>query len=182
MREIIGQTDIQPALTEARQDIQQKAQILLQKILTEYQSGIEITEVKLQDVQPPPPVIGAFNDVPARPTGPRAPAQRGRQVPQRHPAARPRRGTAGDPRRPAYKERLENEAEGEAQRFLSVYNAYKENPDVTTRRMYLETLQDVLSKTDKVILDPGVQGAVPYLPLNELRRNSTAPRASSNGN
>jgi len=72
----------------------------------------------------------------------------------------------------AYKERLENEAEGEAKRFLSVYEAYKQNPDVATRRMYLETLQDVMSKTDKVIMDPGIQGAVPYLPLNELRRRS----------
>ena len=82
------------------------------------------------------------------------------------------------------KEQVSDEecAEGEAKRFLSVYTAYKENPDVTTRRMYLETLQSVLSKTDKVILDPGVTGTVPYLPLNELRRNPATPRASSNAN
>jgi membrane protease subunit HflK len=72
----------------------------------------------------------------------------------------------------AYKERLENEAVGEAQRFLSVYAAYRQNPQVTRRRMYLETLQNVLSRTDKVIMDSGVQGVVPYLPLNELRRRS----------
>ena len=72
----------------------------------------------------------------------------------------------------AYKERLENEAEGEAQRFLSVYEAYKQNPEVTKRRMFLETIQNVMSKTDKVILDSDSgSGTVPYLPLNELRGN-----------
>src|SRR3546814_6993065 len=80
----------------------------------------------------------------------------------------------------AYKERLENEAEGEAQRFLSVYNAYRQNPDVTRRRMYLETMQGILSDTDKVILDgqAGSGGVLPYLPLNELRRTPGAtPRS-----
>ncbi len=68
-----------------------------------------------------------------------------------------------------YRERLENEAEGEAQRFLQVFQAYKQNPAVTKRRMYLETMQNLLSGTDKVIMDRGVQGVVPYLPLDELR-------------
>ena len=73
-----------------------------------------------------------------------------------------------------YRERLENEAEGEAQRFLQVFEAYKQNPDVTKRRMYLETMQSVLTESDKVIMDRGVQGVVPYLPLDELRRRPGA--------
>ncbi len=73
----------------------------------------------------------------------------------------------------AYKERLLNEADGEAQRFLSVYEAYRDNPDVTRRRMYLETMQNVLAVSDKVILDKSAGGAVPYLPLNELRGRSS---------
>ena len=74
-----------------------------------------------------------------------------------------------------YRERLENEAEGEAQRFLQVFAAYKENPAVTRRRMYLETMQNLLSNVDKVIMDRGIQSSVvPYLPLNELRRRSGA--------
>jgi len=180
MREIIGQTDIQPALTEARQDIEIKARNRLQTILTEYEAGIEITEVQLQEVLPPSQVIDAFDDV-----------QRARQDLDRLrneaeaysndilPRAR------GEAQRviqeaEAYKERLENEADGEAQRFLSVYGAYKQNPAVTRRRMYLETLQKVLSATDNVIMHPG-QGAVPYLPLNELRGKSRAqPSASGN--
>ncbi len=78
-----------------------------------------------------------------------------------------------------YRERLENEAEGEAQRFLEVFAAYQQNPEVTRRRMYLETMQGILSSTDKVIMDRGVQGLVPYLPLNELRRKSGAARGAA---
>ncbi len=77
-----------------------------------------------------------------------------------------------------YRERLENEAEGEAQRFLQVFAAYQENPEVTRRRMYLETMENVLKGVDKVIMDRGVQGAVPYLPLNELRRGGAGGGAS----
>jgi membrane protease subunit HflK len=70
----------------------------------------------------------------------------------------------------AYRERLIQEAEGEADRFLSVFEAYKENPGVARQRMYLETLQKVLGRSDKVILDGDAAGGiVPYLPLNELR-------------
>jgi modulator of FtsH protease HflK len=171
MREIIGQTDLQPALTEARGDVEAKTKRLLQDILTEYEAGIEITELKLQDVQPPPPVIDAFDDV-QRSLQDRdrmrneADSYRNDILPRaRGEAQRVIQGAQ------AYKEQLENEADGEAQRFLSVYEAYQENPEVTRRRMYLETLQKVLSATDKVILDEGAGGAVPYLPLNELRRD-----------
>lgn len=171
MREIIGRTDIQPALTEARGTVAAEARSLLQATLNEYEAGIEITELVLQDVQPPEAVIDAFNDVL------RAQQDRDRL---RNEADRYRNDilprARGDAQRvvqgaEAYKERLENEAEGEAERFLSVFRAYQQNPDVTRRRMYLETLQGVLSDTDKVIMDGGSQGsgAIPYLPLNELR-------------
>lgn len=171
MREIIGRTDIQPALTEARGTVEAETRSLLQATLNEYEAGIEITELVLQDVQPPEAVIDAFNDVL------RAQQDRDRL---RNEADRYRNDilprARGDAQRvvqgaEAYKERLENEAEGEAERFLSVFRAYQQNPDVTRRRMYLETLQGVLSDTDKVIMDGGSQGsgAIPYLPLNELR-------------
>ncbi len=173
MREIIGRTDIQPALTEARGTIETDTRTLLQNTLNEYQAGIEITDLVLQDVQPPSAVVDAFIDV-QRALQDRdrarneADAYRNDILPRaRGEAQREIQGAQ------AYKERLENEAEGEAERFLSVYEAYKENPDVTRRRMYLETLQDVLGRTDKVIMDnKGGQGAIPYLPLNELQRRS----------
>jgi membrane protease subunit HflK len=173
MREIIGQNDLQPSLTEARSDVEFQTKNLLQEVLNEYNSGIEITELKLQDVQPPAQVIDAFDDVQ------RAQQDRDRQRNEADsyrndilPRAR------GEAQRViqdanAYKERLENEADGEAQRFISVYKAYLQNPEVTRRRMYLETMQEVLSNTDKVILDEKTGGGViPYLPLNELRRGS----------
>ncbi len=172
LREIIGQTDIQPALTEARQDVELQTRTLLQELLNDYRAGIEITLVQLQEVQAPSAVTDAFDDV-ARAL---QDLNRLRNEADRYrndvlPKAR------GEAQRmvqeaQAYKERLENEAEGEAQRFLSVYEAYKQNPEVTKRRMFLETIQNVMSNTDKVILDNNSgSGTVPYLPLNELRGN-----------
>ncbi len=172
MREIIGQNDLQPSLTEGRGDVEFQTKNLLQEVLDEYNSGIEITELKLQDVQPPPPVIDAFDDVQ------RAQQDRDRQRNEadsyRNDILPRARGEAERVIQDAnaYKERLVNEADGEAQRFISVYQAYLENPEVTRRRMYLETMQKVLSETDKVILDENIGGAIPYLPLNELRRSS----------
>jgi len=169
MREIIGRTDIQPALTEARGQIESTARDLLQKTLDEYEAGIEITGLILQDVKPPAPVIDAFDDVQrARQDRDRA---RNEAEAYRNDILPRARGDAQQvtQKAQAYKERLVQEAEGEADRFLSVYNAYKENPEVARRRMYLETLQGVLAGSDKVILDSGTGGVVPYLPLNELR-------------
>jgi membrane protease subunit HflK len=171
MREIIGRTDIQLALTEGRQEVESKTRVLLQRMLNDYDAGIEITQVQLQDVLPPSAVIDAFDDVQrARQDLDRlrneADAYRNDVLPRaRGEAQRMIQEAQG------YREGLQNEAEGEAQRFLSVFAAYKENPEVTKRRMYLETMENVLSDIDKVILDKG-QGAVPYLPLNELRRRT----------
>lgn len=187
MREIIGRTDIQPALTEARGTVESEARVLLQDTLNEYEAGIEITELALQDVQPPRNVIDAFNDVlRAQQDRDRARNEADKYRNDILPRAR------GEALRvvqgaEAYKEQIENEAEGEAKRFLSVYNAYKQNPEVTRRRMYLETMQQVLTGTDKVILDSKASGggAVPYLPLNELRRSpgagSKTPGAGGTG-
>src|SRR3546814_10344234 len=128
-----------------------RSRTLLQATLDEYQAGSEITELVLQDVQPPEAVIDAFNDVlRAQQDRDRARNEADRYRNDILPRAR------GEALRvvqgaEAYKERLENEAEGEAQRFLSVYNAYRQNPDVTRRRMYLETMQGILSDTDKEI-------------------------------
>ncbi len=172
MREIIGQNDLQPSLTEGRGDVEFQTKALLQEILNEYEAGIEVTELKLQDAQPPPPVIDAFDDVQ------RAQQDRDRQRNEadsyRNDILPRARGEAERVIQDAYayKERLLNEADGEAQRFISVYQAYLENPEVTRRRMYLETMQKVLSETDKVILDKNAGGVIPYLPLNELRRSS----------
>ena len=178
MREIVGRTDIQPALTEERPLIEQNARVLLQDILTEYQAGIEITQLQLQDVQAPSEVRDAFDDVQrARQDQQRlrneAEAYRNQIIPQA-------RGEAvrliQEAR--AYREQVINRAQGDAQRFLAVLLTYSENPEITAQRLYLETIEEVFSGLDKVIIDEGAnggngQGVVPYLPLNELRRQPT---------
>ena len=169
MREVIGRTAIEPALSTEKELLGTKTRETLQEMLDEYRSGILITGINLQDVQPPGQVADAFEDV-QRARQDRetkinqANAYANRIIPEaRGGATKMIQGAE------AYKERLTKEAEGEAQRFLQVYQAYKQNPEVTRRRMYLETVQKVLQDTDKVIMDSQT-GAVPYLPLDRLRR------------
>lgn len=173
MREVMGQTDIQPALTEAREEVASETRILIQRILDSYESGVQITGLSLQDAQAPGQVIDAFEDVQrAQQDRDRArneaEAYRNKVVPEA-------RGEAAAliEQATAYKDQIVREAEGEAQRFLSVYEEYEKAPDLTRQRIYIETLQTVLANTQKMILDPTLQGTVPYLPLNELR-----PRAN----
>ncbi len=173
MREIIGQTDIQRALTESRQAIEIDSRILLQKLLDEYQAGIEITQVQLQQVQPPAPVKASFDDVQAAlqdrdRARNLAEAYRNKILPEaRGNAQRVIQEAEG------YKEQQLNAAEGEAQRFLTVLNAYQVAPELTRQRMYLETMEKVLQRTDKVIMGEQNQNILPYLPLNELKSNSS---------
>lgn len=174
MREVVGQTSFDRAVTIGREDIEQGTKELLQIILDEYGAGIEIREVQLQSSDPPKEVIDAFNDV-----------QRARQDKERlqneaeafaNSVVPEARGQAEQmiQEASAYRERQVNEAEGEAQRFLSVYEAYRAAPEVTRRRMYLETLGAVFGDAEKVIIDSGENGTgvVPYLPLPELQRRA----------
>ena len=170
MREVIGRTDIQPALTEARQDIEQQTKLLLQTMLDEYQSGIEITQVQLQKVDPPAPVVDAFNDVQrARQDRERlrneAEAYRNDIIPRARGEAEQLIQQAS-----AYREQVVSLAQGDAQRFAQVMAAYNQAPEITARRMYLETMQEVLGGANKVIIDQGKggPGVVPFLPLQEL--------------
>lgn len=172
MREVIGRTEIQPALTEARQNIEQSTKALLQAMLDEYQSGIEISQVQLQKVDPPAPVVDAFNDVQrARQDRERlrneAEAYRNDIIPRARGEAEQLIQQAS-----AYREQVVNLAQGDAQRFAQVLDAYTKSPEVTARRMYLETMQEVLGGSNKIIVDQqrGGSGVVPFLPLNELTR------------
>ncbi len=170
MREIIGKTNIQPALTEARSQIQASTRDLMQQMLDEYQAGVQINNVQLQKVDPPAPVIDAFNDV-----------QRARQQKEelRNKAEAysndiiPRaRGESEKMRQQsqAYREQIVNRAKGAAQRFDSIYAGYSTGKKVTTDRLYLETMEEVLGNANTIILDgSGTGGAVPYLSINELK-------------
>jgi membrane protease subunit HflK len=174
MREIVGQTKLDDLITTAREQVQGQARVLLQQVLDGYGAGIGIERIQLQLTSPPPPVIDAFNDVQrARQDKERlqneAEAYQNRIVPTA-------RGEAASviEEATAYKERVTKEAQGEGARFSEIYQSYLIAPDITRRRLYIETLRDVLKEANKVIIDEGAdggQGVVPYLPLNEINRN-----------
>jgi len=170
MREVVGRTPIASALAEGRKRIESDTQTLLQEILDSYGAGLTITQVQLQKVDPPAPVIDAFRDVQRA----RADQERKRNEAEAYrnsivPVARGE-GARIVNEAEAFKQQVVAEAEGSAQRFLSVYTAYKASADVTVRRLYIETMQDVLKNATKIVIDRTAQGSgvVPYLPLPGL--------------
>jgi len=180
MREVIGQSNIQPILTGARQNIETAVQALLQKILDGYGAGIQIQQVQLQKVDPPAQVIDAFRDVQAA----RSDLERAQNEAETYanrvvPEARGRASRIIQDAE-AYRQQTVADANGQTSRFLQIYDQYKKAPDVTRERMYLETMEHVLGSTDKTIIDTGPQGGtgvVPYLPLNSLTQSPPAPAA-----
>jgi membrane protease subunit HflK len=169
MREIIGRSDIQPILTQARQNIETRVQKLMQDILNDYRAGIQITQVQLQKVDPPSQVIDSFRDVQAA----RADLERAVNEAQTYanrvvPEARGRASQILQSAE-AYREQTVAEATGQTARFIKVYEEYKKAPEVTRQRMYLETMERLFGSTDKYIIDSGANsGVVPYLPLDQL--------------
>jgi len=171
MREVIAKSKIQPILTEGRAKIEIETQEIIQSILDEYNSGIQITQVQTQKADPPDQVIDAFRDVQAA----RADMERSKNEAEAYandviPRAR------GEAQKilqaaEAYKKEVVAKAEGEASRFVSIYNEYAKAKQVTQERMYLETMEKVLADIDKVIIDKNSgSGVVPYLPLPELKK------------
>ncbi len=175
MREVIGKRDIQPILTGARLVIERQVQELMQKTLNSYGAGIIVQQVQMMKVDPPTEVIDAFRDVQAA----RADQERMQNEARTYankviPEAR---GEASKitQRAEAERERMIADARGEAARFISVLDEYKKAPDITRRRLYLESIERIYSGMDKIILDQGKQGngVVPFLPLNDLMKNRT---------
>ena len=170
LREIVGQSQMQSIITGDRGKIEDETKAELQKVLDEFGSGVTIVRVKLQKADPPKQVVDAFNEVQrAKADMERykneAEAYRNEIVPKAKGEASKRVQDAE-----AYREAVVSKANGDAERFLSVYNAYKDGKEVTLKRMYLETMEDVLSKSDKVIINPSENGSnvLPYLPLDKL--------------
>merc|ERR1711991_1215241 len=170
MREVIARSDIQPILTEGRSQIEIDASEIIQTILDEYQSGIQITQVQTQKADPPDQVIDAFRDVQAA----RADMERSKNEAEAYandviPRAR------GEAQKilqaaEAYKKEVVAKAEGEASRFLAIYNEYAKAKKVTQERMFLETMETVLGDINKIIIDKNSgEGVVPYLPSQELK-------------
>ena len=175
MREIIAQSELAPILNRDRGIIASRLEELIQLTLDSYGSGVNIIRVNFDKADPPAPVIDAFRDVQAA----EQERDRLRNVADAYAnrVLAEARGEAAQLIEEAegYRARVINEAQGEASRFEAVLEEYQKAPEVTRKRLYLETMEQVLGGVDKVILDDNGgsgQGVVPYLPLNELRRQS----------
>ncbi len=178
IREVVGQTRMFQIITTERGVVADRARTIMQKILDDYKSGINISQVLINSAEVHPDVQNAFQDV-------QSAKQDAEDVQNRAQAYRediiPR--AKGDATRimqeaEAYKQSAIARATGDADRFNSVLSAYQSGQDVTKERMYIETMESVLKNAQKIIVDDGGgKGVVPYLPLNELNR--VAPAAGS---
>ena len=174
MREVVGRSTIQPLLTGGKQVTETAVQDLMQKTLDYYGAGIQIQQVQMQKVDNPAQVIDAARDVQAA----RADQERARNEADAYanrvvPEAKGKVAQVTQSAE-AYREQTVAEATGQTQRFLQILDQYQKAPDVTRERMYLETMERVFNGTDKVIMDGGSSGVVPYLPLRE--RGQQQPR------
>ena len=149
-------------------------ELLIQNTLDSYDSGVNVVRVNFDKADPPEQVIDSFREVQA------AEQQRDRLEKEADAYANrilaQARGEAAQVREQAeaYRAQVVNEATGEASRFGAVLTEYKKAPEVTRKRLYLETMEQVLSDVEKVIIDEsaGGSGVVPYLPLNQLRQET----------
>jgi len=175
MREVIARSELAPILNRDRQAIADTTLQLIQNTMDQYDAGVNIVRLNLDKADPPREVIDSFREVQA--------AEQERDRLQRLADAYANRVLAGArgeaaqllEQSEAYRAQQVNQAEGEASRFTAILEEYEKAPEVTRKRLWLETVERVYGATDKIILDSsggegGGQGVVPYLPLNELRR------------
>jgi modulator of FtsH protease HflK len=190
LREVIGEHPLAMVLSEGRQQVEGETEKLSQQLLDSYNAGIEVTQVTLQRVDPPAPVIAAFRDVQAALADQarlknEAGAYRNGVVPKA-------KGDAAkiEQEAEAYKAKVVAQATGDAARFDSVYQAFKAAEDVTRERLYIVTMEQILAEANKVILDRGAagqNGVLPYLPLPSLpgfpasSSSSTAQQSTAPG-
>ena len=181
MREVIGRTPIQPALTQLRAQIEQDVFHQTQQILERYRAGVEITQVQLQKVDPPAAVIESFRDVQRANTD--AERMRNEADSYRNDIVPRARGDAARITAEAQGAQLASvaQATGQTQRFDSVLAAYRAAKDVTLRRMYLDAMQDLLSHNKPLIVDDRLKGLVPFLPLNPMAPNAPPPAQPQTG-
>lgn len=176
MREVVGQRPASDVFRDERNAIQIEVQEIMQDILDTYGVGVNVAGVTIPLAAPPSEVADAFDEVQRAEQDQDRFQEEARQY--SNTLLGQARGQAAQIREEAeaYKDRVVKEAEGEAARFVSVYNEYAKAPDVTRTRLYLETMEEVLGTTNKIILEGGAggSGVVPYLPLNELRSNNNS--------
>ncbi|KQM33825.1 FtsH protease activity modulator HflK [Agrobacterium tumefaciens] len=180
MREVVGRRPAQDIFRDNRQAIAADVRSIIQATMDSYGAGISINAVAIEDAAPPREVADAFDEVQ------RAEQDEDRFVQEANQYANQKLGAARGQAAQiveeanAYKSRVVNESQGEAQRFISIYDQYQTAPEVTRERMFIETMEQVLKGSNKIIIDEK-QGVVPYLPLNEMMRGNTGA-AQQGGN
>ena len=179
MREVVGRTPAEEIRTRGRLKVQEEVKKLTQETLDRYRAGIQVTSVQLEKADPPAQVIDAFEEV-----------QRAEQDQNKfiREAERYRNRVLGEARgraaqimeqAKAYKAKVVAEAKGEAARFEQVLAQYRKAPDVTRKRLYLETMEKVLSRSNKVVLDTKNTGILPYLPLDRLKSGANGMKGGA---
>ena len=181
MREVVGRRPVQDVFRDDRAGIAEEVRQITQDTMNEYDAGLRVNAISIEDAAPPSQVADAFDEVQ------RAEQDEDRFVEEanryRNQQLGSARGEAAQIREDAagYKNRVVQEAEGEAQRFTSIQQEFDKAPEITRKRMFLETMEGVLRDSNKVIVEKGAaggQGVVPYLPLTELQRNDRNARGS----
>ncbi|MDC9824380.1 FtsH protease activity modulator HflK [Devosia sp. ZB163] len=187
MREIVGRRPAQDIFRDDRAGIANDVRSIVQSIVQSYGMGVTVSQIAIEQAAPPTEVADAFNEVQRAEQDEDRFQEEARQYANellgnaRGQAAKLREDAA------AYKNRVVQEAEGEAARFLSVYSEYAKAPEVTRKRLFLETMEEVLGGTEKVLVESsaGGSGVIPYLPLPELRSGarptSTLPSTTTDG-
>ena len=180
MREIIAQSKFIDVIAQGKEKIADDAKNLMQKILDDYKTGIQITQVNLTDVQPPEEVKEAMDDVNG------AIQDRNKAIEQAKayrndiiPRARGQAQQVIEDAK-AYYEKVKANAGGDSERFRQIYNEYRKNPEVTKRRLYIDAMEQIFTGSEKLILDKkGAGGVVPFLPLNNFdnfNKTTTIPK------
>ena len=181
MREVVGRSQFENIGTRDREDIQIEVRDLMQKTLDAYGAGVTITNVNLQKADPPSEVIAAYRDVQAARTDQdrmrnEAEAYANKVIPEaRGSAAAIVQGAE------AYRQKVIAEASGQSRRFLSILAQYRSAPDITRRRIYLETMTQILGNMNKVVVDDSAKGVVPYFQLPNMLGQRSAPQDNSSG-
>lgn len=174
MREVVGRRPAQDIFRDDRDGIAENVRMTIQRAMDDYGTGLTINAVSIEDAAPPREVADAFEEVQ------RAEQDEDRFIEEANQYSNQKLGQArGEAAQiledaSAYKTRIVQEAEGEAQRFISVYEEYARAPEVTRKRLFLETMESVLRDSNKIIMEQGSggQGVVPYLPLPEVQKRN----------
>ncbi|MCM0612740.1 FtsH protease activity modulator HflK [Marinobacter sediminum] len=177
LRHEVGSSSLDDVLTEGRAELAVRVEQRLQSFLVEYGTGLEIVRVNVESTQPPPAVQDAFREVQRaredeQQVKEEAETYRNKVVPEARGQAQRMIEEAS-----AYKQQVIERARGETSRFLQLLAVYQNAPIVTRERMYLQTLETVLSNSSKILVDTESSGNMMYLPLDRLTQGSL-PRSS----